>query len=319
MRHNKPYRYFTHLAVWMALILLYAYPMIKFNMRSAFGLKLVLVQQVLYGFINFQLFFVLAFVLLPKPIRKRQPVQVIARVFTAVFAFAIIKYAIGYFFFPDQVLVKLYSFVGKKNQYMSFFNYFLTATKTGLGVAILAYSYRLLLQRQHTGPQDRLLASAAAAARTRYIRMQENSRLLLHNLQQLTPILEDEQRRDKEGVKAILLLSDLLRYMLYDKALEKERVSLWKELLNFERYMELRNLCNPDQQLELSIIGETQQGTLEALLLQHTTETALQQIKDTSGPLVVRLQIQQDTLTLSLQSFYACHAAYQIKRYPEYA
>lgn len=317
MRHSKSYRYFIHLVVWMALILLYAFPSIRVSFHSSFGLKYALVQLVLYGFINFQLFFLLAFVWLPAPVQQRQYTTVIIRTLLAVCGFALIKYGIA-LFFPDQVLVKLFSFVGKKNIYMSFSNYFLMATKTGLGVAILAYSYRLLLQRQHTGPQDRLLASAAEAARARYVRMQENSRLLLHNLQQLTPILEDERTRDQEGVKAILLLSDLLRYMLYDKALEKDRVSLPKELLNFERYVELRSLCNDGQPLELSVTGDTQQGTLAALQLQQTTEAVLQRLPDHGGPVAIRVQVTHDAVTLSVQPHHASEQHYQFKLFPDH-
>nr|WP_295866797.1 hypothetical protein [uncultured Chitinophaga sp.] len=313
MRHRKPYRYFTHLLVWMALVLLYAYPSLKLNFHSDFGLKRVLVQDMLYGFINFQLFFLLVFVWLPAPVQQRRHQQVITRSLLAVTGFALIKYAIGCIF-PDQVLLRMYSMVGKPHIYFSFPNYFLMATKTGLGVALLAYSYRLLLQRQQTGPQDRLLASTAEAARARYIRMQENSRLLLQNLQQLTPILEDARKRDQEGVKAILLLSDLLRYMLYDKALEKETVGLPKELLNFERYVELRNLCHHEQPLELSVTGDTQQGTLAALQLQQTTETALQQLPANGAPVVIRVQVRQDMVTLSVREQH-----YQIKLYPDHA
>lgn len=318
MRHNKPYRYFTHLVVWMALVLLYAYPSLKINIYSSLGLKRVLAQDILYGFINFQLFFLLAFVWLPAPVQQRQHKQVIVRSILAISGFAIIKYAIGYFLFPEQILIRMYSMIGKPHLYYSFPNYFLMATKTGMGVALLAYSYRLLLQRQQTGPQDRLLASTAEAARARYIRMQENSRLLLHNLQQLTPILEDERKRDQEGVKAILLLSDLLRYMLYDKALEKDTVSLPKELLNFERYVELRTLCNNDQPLELIITGDTQQGTLAALQLQQTTEAALQQLDTSSGPVAIRVQVRQDVVTLSVQSDDAREQHYQFKLYPDH-
>ncbi|NML38080.1 histidine kinase [Chitinophaga sp. G-6-1-13] len=318
MRHNKPYRYFMHLVVWMALVLLYAYPSLRISFNSSFGLKRVLVQDILYGFINFQLFFLLVFVWLPKPVVQRRYGQVIIRSILAVCGFAVIKYAVGYFLFPDQVLIRMYSMIGKPHVYYSFPMYFLMATKTGLGVALLAYSYRLLLQRQQTGPQDRLLASAAEAARARYIRMQENSRLLLHNLQQLTPILEDERKRDQEGVKAILLLSDLLRYMLYDKALEKDTVSLPKELLNFERYVELRTLCNNHQPLELVITGDTQQGTLAALQLQQTTEAVLQQFHNNSGPVAIRVQVRQDVVMLSVQPDRAREQHYQFKLYPDH-
>jgi len=320
MQHIKPYRYFVHLAVCMAVILLYSFPQLKGGWPYPIAMKWTLVRLVLYGCINFHLFYLLVFGLLPRPVQYKQHWKVIIYTLAAIFLFSVIKYAVGYFFFPDQVLLRGIPFIGRPKIYMTFVEYAPETIKTGMGVALLAYGYRLLLQWRNTAPGDRLLATAATQAAIRYERMQDGSRQLLHYLQQLTPVLENEQTREKEGTKAILLLSDLLRYMLYDKALEKDKVSFKKELLNYERYLDLRRICHAHQPLTLRITGEPG-GMIEALRLQNTTEKYLQQLGDTPGGIMIALHIVEQSVALSVSPVLTTvHISqHKIKLYPEYA
>jgi two-component system LytT family sensor kinase len=320
MQHNKPYRYFVHLAVWMALILLYTYPQLRSGWRYPLSLKWTLVQYVAYGFINFQLFYLLVFVLLPRPVQYKQHLQVLGYTLVGILGFSVIKYVTGYLFFPDQVLLNGIPFIGRPKVYLTIVEYLPRTIKTGMGVALLAYGYRLLLQWRNTVPENRLLASAVAQAGARYERMQEGSRQLLHYLQQLTPVLENERTREKEGTKAILLLSDLLRYMLYDKALEKDKVSFKKELLNYERYLDLRRICYAQQLLTLHITGEEPVGLIDVLQLQQATEKSLQELQDVAGEIIITLNIQPSSVTLSIATATVVSISpNKIKLYPEHA
>ena len=115
-------------------------------------------------------------------------------------------------------------------------------------------------------------------------------------------VLGDGQKREQEGTKAILLLSDLLRYMLYDKALEKERVSFKKELAHFERYIALRNLVHPQQQIQLHTPGEVPMGAIEGLRLQQCVEAGLQQWQQVAGIITIELTCSEAVVTLSLET-----------------
>lgn len=283
----------------MALILLYAFPQIRVNWPSPFGVKWVLVQQVLYGFINFQLFYLLAFVWLPYTLKHRRFLVAAGGAFLLVGFFAVIKYATGYFFFPDQVLLGLIPLSGVPKVYMTFGAYLPLTLKTGAGVALLAYGYYLFLQWRNTDPADRRLAAAAAEAHTRYERMNTGSRQLLYHLQLLTPVLEDERKREQEGTAAILLLSDLLRYMLYDKALENERVSVKKELTHFEKYVQLRALLITTPRLHLRVTGKEHPGFIIPLRLQQLTEESIAQFK-AAGDITITVETGHRELTLLL-------------------
>lgn len=298
---KSSYRYFIHLAIWMALLGLYTFPQLRVNWPSPVGLKWVLVHDVAYGFINFHLFYVLVFAWLPSPVRQRQYAKAAAGTLVVILLFAVLKFLVGYYLFPDQVLQRMIALTGVPKIYMSFREYLPLTIRTGLGVSLLAYGYRLFLQWRNTEPEDRMLATAAAQARSRYDRMQKGSRQLLHHLQLLTPVLEDEQQREQEGTRAILLLSDLLRYMLYDKALEKERVPFKKELSHFERYIALRNLLHPQQPVQLHTAGMPQ-GAIEGLRLQQCVEAGLQQWGQVAGTISVKLTCGEQAVMLSLET-----------------
>lgn len=305
MGPNKPYRYFAHLAVWMALILLYIYPSLKGVWSSPLVLKWTFVKYVVYGFINFQLFYLLVFLFLPAVVKKRQYGRMVLYTIASVLGFSVLKYLIGYFIFPDQVLfraipLRMIASMVPVALPMTFMQYLPLTIQVGTGVALLACSYRLFLEWRNAAPEDRLLATTAAHARRRYERMQEGSRQLLYNLQQLAPLLEDPVKREVEGTRAMLLLSDLLRYMLYDKALESDKVSLKRELLNFERYIELRNLCNAAPSITLQLTGAAPAGLVEALRLQYLTDKRMRQLQGSSGGLVIHLHISNDTVCLSV-------------------
>ena len=163
---KSSYRYLIHLAIWMVLLGLYAFPQLRANWPSTMGLKWVLANDVAYGFINFHLFYVLVFGWLPSPVKQRQYTKAAAGTLVVILLFAVIKFLAGYYLFPDQVLQRMIALTGLPKTYMSFREYLPLTIRTGLGVALLTYGYRLFLQWRNTEPEDRILATAAEQARS---------------------------------------------------------------------------------------------------------------------------------------------------------
>ncbi|MBV8253051.1 MAG: histidine kinase [Chitinophaga sp.] len=305
--HREPYRYLIHAAIWMALVMLYCYPSLRMSMNNAFSLRFTLVRNVLYGFINFNLFYLLVFYLLDKPVRQRKYLLAVGAGMAAVLLFCVLKYEVGFLWFKDVILQKMLLVKSMKNgktgtlppPYFSFTEYFRNAFKTSMGVALLAMGYRLFLHSRQTDDSDIQLQSDAVAATRKYERMQSGSRLLLQHLQALTPVLEKEATRSEEGVQAILILSDLLRYMLYDKAAEEGKADLKKELYYFQQYLSLRKYLYPKQQVILQVNGMDEGWKVEPLLLQASTEERLRDLQPYEGEIRVTVNIS-DTLELDV-------------------
>ncbi|WP_111594065.1 LytS family sensor histidine kinase [Chitinophaga dinghuensis] len=304
--HREPYRYFIHAAIWMALVLLYSYPSFRGSMNNAYSLRYVLVRNVLYGFINFNLFYLLAFWLLDKPIRQRKYLLSTIAGLAAVLLFCILKYEIGFLWFKDVILQKMMMVRSMKPgspplppPYFKFTEFFRTTFRTSIGVALLALGYRLFLNSRNSDDADLQLQSDVMRATRKYERMQSGSRLLLQHLQALTPVLEKEATRSEEGVQAILILSDLLRYMLYDKAAEEGKADLKKELFYFQQYIFLRKYLYPKQKVILEVNGREEGWKVEPLLLQASTEERLQDLQQYEGEIRVTVNIT-DTLELDV-------------------
>ncbi|MGX5820929.1 hypothetical protein ACWKWU_22215 [Chitinophaga lutea] len=297
MREKKVYRYGVHLAVWMTLVTLYALPTLKANWGSALGMTFVLVRYILYGFINFQLFYLLVFYVFG----RHRPGAAIARSIVAaaatVLAFCLIKYGVG-LYFKDVVLQKAFAMIGKPRTYLSFFQYFRLTLGTGLGVAAAACAYHIFLRWRTSDRESRALEQDAAAAARQYERMRFSSLLLMRKLQALEGVLQDERKRDREGAAAILQLSELLRYMLYDKNARQEKAPLEKELYYFDIYLRLHNQLFPRRQVTLEISGPLDGRYLAPLQLQTAAESLLEQQAGES-PVTLRLEVSGDTLSLS--------------------
>lgn len=297
MTDRAPYRYFVHLAIWMALVTMYIYPALRVNWSSALGLKYTVVRYLLYGFINFQLFYLLVFAALPLHARKQHR-KAVGMVIALILSFGLIKYGIG-LFFPDQVLQKAIALIGLKKNYFTFLSYIRFTLQTGIAVAAVAYIYYIFLNWRSGDKESRLLQKAATEAFRQYERMQFSSMLLLRKLKALETMLQEEDKRDTEGVAAVLQLSELLRYMLYDKGVQQEKAPLEKELQFYGVYLQLHNRLFPQQTVQLHMEGSPEGLYIEPLLLQIATEKLLQE-QVTAAAVTLRLQIAPGALALSL-------------------
>ncbi|SIN70149.1 histidine kinase [Chitinophaga niabensis] len=307
MLSSKPYRYLVHLAIWMALVMLYISPQILANFSSSFGMQWVLVRYIVYGFINFQLFYLLVFVVFP--LKGKKPV---VAVILTLLAFCLIKYGAG-LIFPDLVLQKAIALIGVKKTYLSFSAYSRIALQTSLLVAFAAYAYYIFIHWRSSDKGSRELERSLADVSRQYERMHLSSQLLLRKLKALEDVLKVEEKRDQEGVECILQLSELLRYMLYDKSVQREKASLQKELHFYNIYLKLHNRLFPQQMISLQINGSTAGFSIEPLLLQSATEQLLQQ-QSSPAPFTVELHIQPDSLSLK-----ATQKAFKTPLYPELA
>lgn len=296
MNNINRYRYLVHLAIWMALVGLYVFPALRVNWNSTFGLRYTLVRYFVYGFINFNLFYLLVFhVLQPYTMRKKGLTA--ALVAGTVIVFCGVKYAAG-LLWPDEVLQRAIALIGFKKTYFTFWQYFRISLGTGIGVAFAACAYYIFLLWRSGDKSGRRLEIAAAAAHRQYTRMQFSSQLLLRKLKALETVLADEQRRDGEGAEAILQLSELLRYMLYDKAVRLDKAPLEKELHYFDIYLKLHNRLCPQQPVSLHLTGPAEGRYVTPLQLQSAAEQLLAR-QSAHAPVVLRLDIGADTLALS--------------------
>lgn len=296
MPKQGTYRYWIHLAVWMALVLLYIFPMLKGNLHSPLGLRYTVTRFLVYGFINFNLFYILAFIVFP--LHARQGVtRSLVLAFGVILAFCMGKYAVAHIW-PDEILQLGIAMIGFKKTYHTFWSYFRLSLQTGILVGLAAYAYYVFLMWRSGDRQSRRLELEAAAAGKQFSQMQLSTSLLLRKLKAIKSLLETEEKREGEGAEAILQLSELLRYMLYDKGVKLDKAPLDRELYYFDIYLKLHNRLFPRQQVSLHITGPTAGRFVTPLLLQTAAEKLLT-AQDHGLPVVLRLDIGAHALELS--------------------
>lgn len=97
---------------------------------------------------------------------------------------------------------------------------------------------------------------------------------------------------------AILKLSDLMRYMLYDSTNGPDRVPLSKEIQYLNSFVELEKLRVAQAHVEFSVEGNTDLFRIEPLLLVSFVENAFKHgdLTDPNHPLVLDLSVQNGKL-----------------------
>ncbi|MBV7530315.1 hypothetical protein [Chitinophaga sp. sic0106] len=297
MKSNKePYRYLVHLAIVMALLLLYTYRQLPYAFATSFATRWLFIRYFLYGFINFNLFYLLVFWLINKPVQQHRYVRSILIALSAAVVFSCLKYAVGTLWGPDVIIQRMVTILPPKNAkpipptVFTFWEYFRIAFKTSVGVVILAFGYRLFLDYRNEDP----IKSQLALVESNASRLSAGSQLLLKHLKALTPLLTDEFRRSEEGVQAILLISELLRYLLYDKETAEGSTSLKKELYYLQQYLSLRACLYPEQRIELEVRGEEYAGPAVPMQLLLTAEQLLQQREGCKEELLLTVNFENN-------------------------
>lgn len=296
MTAGKTYRYLVHLAVCMALVCLYFLPVLLANRTAPLALQWVLVRGLLFGFINFHLFYVLVFAILPQHALRAHVRAIIGVVLTVLF-FCLLKYGVG-LLFPEQVLRRGIPLIGLSPPYIPFFTYLRYTLQTGIAVTLAAYAYRIFLNWRYSDQESRGMEKAVMETSRQYERMAFSSQLLLRHLRALERVMEAEAERDRTGVPGILALSELLRYMLYDRAVQAGKAPLGRELHYYRTYLDLHNRLFPQQPVQLHIEGAVAGLSVEPLQLQTATEKLLQE-QTAQAPVSIWLYISKDSLELS--------------------
>ena len=105
---------------------------------------------------------------------------------------------------------------------------------------------------------------------------------------------------------SVLKLSELMRYMLYEKEDEEHKVSLAKEIRHINSYIDLEKLRHPeDIYINFSIEGETSDKKMPPLLLFPLIENACKHgiLTDPEKPVDIHLKVEDRRLIFTISNF----------------
>ena len=267
------------------------------------------------GSINFILFYLVAFYLLPRiGIKEKRWIWLAAICVVLALAFTFLKFRVENFR-AERLMEKTKMFESTStirkmtpNQSLGFFSYrFRTYLQTNiyttLSIIFIAFAYRLLAAWWVQEKIRRELETQKLQAELSFLKMQVNPHFLFNALNNIYSLAVLEKSR-KTG-DSIMKLSELMRYVLYEKEDEQHRVSLDKEIRHINSYIDLEKLRHAgDIYINFSIEGEPNGKRVAPLLLFPLIENACKHgiLTDPEKPVNIQLKIMDHQLDFTIEN-----------------
>lgn len=308
----KQNRVLVFLSHWMAWLLLHFIVFLPTLVNSTItDWSNFIYNHIVLVTLNFLLFYIVAFYIMPimGNFRKRWFWVLIASLLiTIAFTYLVFRIEMDHskklmssFFdkFPRNSLPEDHGFFSYR-----FRTYFQIHILTNVSIVILAFAYRLLLIWFQQEKIRAKLENQTLQAELSFLKMQVNPHFLfnaLNNIYSLA-IIEDSKRT---GV-SILKLSELMRYMLYEKEDSESKVSLDKEIQHINSYIDLVKLRHLDDiHINFSIEGDINGKRIAPLLLFPLIENAFKHgvLTEKDKPVNIDLKITDHQLNFSITNF----------------
>jgi len=263
--------------------------------------------------INFVLFYLVAFYLLPRiGIKEKRWIWLTAICIVLALAFTFLKFRVENYRM-ERVMAndKMFSSPARKiisKDSLSFFSYrFRTYLQTNiystLSIIFIAFAYRLMMAWWLQEKIRKDLENQKLQAELSFLKMQVNPHFLFNALNNIYSLAVLE--KSKKTGDSIMKLSELMRYVLYEKEDEQHRVSLDKEIRHINSYIDLEKLRHAgDIYINFSIEGEVNGKRVAPLLLFPLIENACKHgiLTDPEKPVSIQLKIMDHQLQFTIEN-----------------
>jgi two-component system LytT family sensor kinase len=224
---KKSWQIFWHVVFWLGLIAFFA-SIARYSGKMT--TEAVLVVFVLYGAINISVFYLNYSLLIPRFLDKKNYKLYAAGIVAAIIAFGLIKYGGGMVF-------KTYILVGLRKHESTFWEYFFKTTFTTTVFLFLSAVLKFTVDWFLNERIQRDLENQRLSAELSFLKSQINPHFLFNSLNSIYSLAYQKSDTTPE---AILKLSEIMRYMLYE--CNDNKVELTKELQYLQNYIDLQKI-----------------------------------------------------------------------------
>jgi sensor histidine kinase YesM len=222
---------------------------------------------------------------------QRSPVRLIITVLGLIAFYILLRYALEEMLFPATIGMHNY-YSGTSFGYYSLDNLY-------YGIILIVVGFLLFLWEQQVNAQknQRTLLEKTREAELQFLRSQINPHFLFNTLNNIYSLVYEKSDKAPD---AILKMSELMRYALYEK---KERVSLsqeWSYILSLIELQKLR-FANPPS-VNIRTTGDLDKATIPPYLLIPFIENAFKHgdFKSTDVSLDIELTVMDSGLNFSI-------------------
>jgi len=247
----------------------------------------ILIEFVFYGMINISLFYLNFLVLIPLFLTKKRLGFYTLTIILAIIIYGIGKYGIGLLFQKD-ILTRLRG--EDKGEIVGFVSYFISTIFTSVVFLFLSFVLKLGVDWILNERIQRDLENQRLSAELAFLKSQINPHFLFNSLNSIYSLAYQKSDTTPE---AILKLSEIMRYMLYE--CNDNKVDLSKELQYLQNFIDLQKIrFGNNAYIDFKIEGQVRNQKIVPLLLIAFIENAFKHgiANDTLSP--IRLLITLD-------------------------
>jgi len=278
-------RIFWHAFFWVCTILFFVF---VFHRNNSVTVRHELIFWGLYGVINVSLFYVNYLVLIPKFFNKKQYGLYILATFVTIFLYGVFKYLVA-IIFEDDILIHS---MRDSNEMVrtGFVSYLIGTLFSSLVFLFLSLTLKLIVDWITNERVQRDLENQRLSAELAFLKSQINPHFLFNSLNSIYSLAYQKADATPE---AILKLSEIMRYMLYES--NDNKVDLSKELQYIQNYIDLQKIRFANKAyIDFKIEGRVTNQKIVPLLLIAFIENAFKHGVTDNALSPIRLLITVD-------------------------
>jgi two-component system LytT family sensor kinase len=280
---NKIRQVLLHLITWIAVIGLFMYIVTNGQIVHA-----TIVIFVYFGLINISVFYFNYLLILPAFLDRRKYLWCALTMIFLVLVSGFVKCGLAYYFY-DIVLVR-----GQTKHIMGFWDYYSSAAFVSCFFIFLSTVLKFMTDWFLNEKIKSNLENEKLISELAFLKSQINPHFLFNSLNNIYSLAY--QKSDKTP-EAILKLSEIMRYMLYES--NENKVALSDEIRYLENYIELQKLRFKNAAyIKFEINGDIQNQTITPLVLISFVENAFKHgvATDKENPIRIVLNVASDKL-----------------------
>jgi len=279
-----------HILFWLVMVTFVVFVAVSDSKLSTAD---ILVLFVVFAVINLGLFYINYLVLIPLFLNKKRYGLYAASVVAVLLVFCFGKYGVA-------VLFKPYVLLRSKGHLVSFGSYFISALFTSLVFLFLSTALKFSVDWFLNERIQRDLENQRLSAELAFLKSQINPHFLFNSLNSIYSLA---YQRSETTPEAILKLSEIMRYMLYE--CNDNKVDLAKELQYLQNYIDLQKIRFGNKAfIDFKIVGNVEGQQIVPLLLIAFIENAFKHgvANNPLTPIRLLIDVDESHLHLHLQN-----------------
>ncbi len=287
---KRSWKIFWHVFFWLCLTWGFG---LSIYHETKISLENFVIQFSIFSCINISLFYLNFLIFIPKFLGSKKYKIYIATLIAVVIIWGIGKYNIA-------LMLKCYTVVDSHGKYFTFRYFFINSTITCVFILFLSTALKFtsdwFLNERVKGELENQRLNAELA----FLKSQINPHFLFNSLNSIYSLA---YQKSDTAPDAILKLSEIMRYMLYES--DDTKVALAEELQYLQNYIDLQRIRFADAAfVDFKITGKVAEQKIVPLLLIAFIENAFKHgvTNDPSSPILLRINLDETHLHLFVEN-----------------